>query len=45
MAKASEIKAPTRAALFVTYRLYYGFVAVTWGVGTISAEFWFSVVR
>lgn len=45
VAKASEIKAPTKAALFVTYRLYSGFVGVTWLLLLNSGHVWLDELR
>lgn len=44
-AKGSEIKAPTRAALFVIYRFYSGFVGVTWLLLLNSGYVWLDELR
>ena len=45
VAKAPEIKAPIKAALLITDRLYQCFVALTWGMRPTADESWFSLVR
>lgn len=45
IAKAPEIKAPIKAALLITDRLYQCCVALTWGVRPTADESWSSLLR